>query len=39
MTIYTDIALKAYLEQAGFCQIQSHKIKRAGCALQRGNEV
>ena len=28
MTIYTDIALKAYLEQAGFCQIQSHKNKK-----------
>ena len=25
MTIYTDTALKEYLEQAGFCQIQSHK--------------
>ncbi len=39
MTIYTDTALKAYLEQAGFCKIQSHKKKGAGCALQRGNEV
>ena len=28
MTIYTDTALKAYLEQAGFCQIQSHKNKK-----------
>ena len=28
MTIYTDTALKAYLEQAGFCQIQSHKSKK-----------
>ncbi|MFR7838732.1 MAG: SAM-dependent methyltransferase, partial [Faecalibacterium sp.] len=28
MTIYTDIALKEYLEQAGFCQIQSYKNKR-----------
>ena len=28
MTIYTDTALKAYLEQAGFCKIQSHKTKR-----------
>ena len=28
MTIYTDTALKEYLEQAGFCQIQSHKNKR-----------
>ena len=35
MTIYTDTALKAYLEQAGFCKIQSHKNKRAGCALRR----
>ena len=24
----TDTALKEYLEQAGFCQIQSHKNKR-----------
>ena len=37
MTIYTDTALKAYLEQAGFCKIQGHK-KRDGCALLRGNE-
>ena len=28
MTIYTDTALKEYLEQAGFCQLQSHKNKR-----------
>ena len=28
MTIYTDTALKAYLEQAGFCQFQSHKNKK-----------
>ena len=28
MTIYTDTALKAYLEQAGFCQIQIHKNKK-----------
>ena len=28
MTIYTDTALKEYLEQAGFCQIQSHKNKK-----------
>ena len=28
MTIYTDTALKAYLEQAGFCKIQSHKNKK-----------
>ena len=28
MTIYTDTALKAYLEKAGFCQIQSHKNKK-----------
>ena len=28
MTIYTDTALKEYLEQAGFCQIQSHKSKK-----------
>ena len=28
MTIYTDTALKAYLEQAGFCRIQSHKNKK-----------
>ena len=28
MTIYTDTALKKYLEKAGFCQIQSHKNKK-----------
>ena len=28
MTIYTDTALKAYLEQAGFCKIQNHKNKK-----------
>ena len=28
MTIYTDTALKGYLEKAGFCQIQSHKNKK-----------
>jgi predicted methyltransferase len=28
MTIYTDTALKEYLEQAGFCKIQSHKNKK-----------
>ena len=28
MAIYTDTALKEYLEQAGFCQIQSHKNKK-----------
>ena len=28
MTIYTDTALKAYLEQAGFCKIQSRKNKK-----------
>ena len=28
MAIYTDTALKAYLEQAGFCKIQSHKNKK-----------
>ena len=28
MTIYTDTALKEYLEQAGFCQLQSHKNKK-----------
>ena len=28
MTIYTDTALKAYLEQAGFCRIQSHKNRK-----------
>ena len=28
MTIYTDAALKEYLEKAGFCQIQSHKNKK-----------
>ena len=28
MTIYTDTALKAYLEQAGFYKIQSHKNKK-----------
>ena len=35
MTIYTDTALKEYLEQAGFCQIKATKIKRAGFALRR----
>ena len=28
MAIYTDTALKEYLEKAGFCQIQSHKNKK-----------
>ena len=28
MTIYKDIELKAYLEQAGFCKIQSRKNKK-----------
>lgn len=28
MTIYTDADLKVYLEQAGFCKIQSHKNKK-----------
>ena len=28
MTIYTDTALKEYLEQAGFGRVQSHKNKR-----------
>ena len=28
MIIYTDTALKEYLEKAGFCQIQSHKNKK-----------
>ena len=27
MTIYTDTALKACLEQAGFCKMQHHKNK------------
>ena len=27
MTIYTDTALKAYLEQAEFCKMQRHKNK------------
>ena len=27
MTIYTDIELKAYLEQAGFHEVQIHKKK------------
>ena len=27
MTIYTDTALKGYLEQAGFCKMQRHKNK------------
>ena len=27
LTIYTDTALKAYLEQAGFCKMQRHKNK------------
>ena len=29
MTIYTDTALKAYLEQAGFCKMQRHKNKNS----------
>ena len=29
MIIYTDTALKEYLEQAGFCKIQSHKNKKS----------
>ena len=28
MTIYTDTALKAYLEQAGFCKMQRRKNKK-----------
>ena len=28
MTIYTDADLKVYLEQAGFCKIQSYKNKK-----------
>ena len=28
MAIYTDTALKEYLEQAGFCKIQNHKNKK-----------
>ena len=28
MTIYTDTALKEYLEKAGFCKIQSYKNKK-----------
>ena len=28
MAIYTDTALKEYLEKAGFCQIKSHKNKK-----------
>ena len=35
MTIYTDTALKEYLEQTGFCQIQSHK-KKKGLAVRYG---
>ena len=28
MTIYTDTALKGYLEQAGFCKLKSYKNKK-----------
>ena len=28
MTIYTDVDLKVYLEQAGFGRVQSHKNKK-----------
>jgi hypothetical protein len=38
MTIYTDTALKEYLEQAGFCQIQSHKNKK-GLAVRYSAEM
>ncbi|EKC77442.1 methyltransferase, UbiE/COQ5 family [human gut metagenome] len=37
MTIYKDIELKTYLEQAGFHDVQIHK-RKAGSALRRGNE-
>ena len=36
MTIYTDTDLKVYLEQAGFCQLQSHKNKKGWlCVIAR----
>ncbi len=37
MTIYKDTELKAYLEQAGFHDVQIHKNK-AGSASRLGNE-
>mgnify|MGYP002227195839 FL=1 len=35
MTIYKDIELKAYLEQAGFNYIQIHKTKSWLCMTGR----
>ena len=35
MTIYRDTELKAYLEQAGFCDIQIHKKKNWLCVTAR----
>ena len=37
MTIYKDIELKAYLEQAGFHEVQIRKKKKV--ALRHGAEV
>ena len=41
MTIYKDIELKAYLEQAGFYEVQIHKKKSWLCvtALKRGGKA
>ena len=35
MTIYKDIELKAYLEQAGFHEVQIHKKKNWLCITAR----
>ena len=35
MTIYKDIELKAYLEQAGFHEVQTHKKKGWLCITAR----
>ena len=35
MTIYKDIELKAYLEQAGFHEVQIHKKKNWLCVTAR----
>ena len=41
MTIYKDIELKAYLEQAGFYEVQIHKKKSWLCvtAQKRGDQA
>lgn len=39
MTIYTDTALKEYLEKQDSVSSKATKIKRAGCALRRRNKV